>query len=403
MLNTGILKQAPFFRKLAPEQLRDVYRAGEIVEIKADEILFNEGDVADCMYVVMEGALKVFRIGDGEKVILSALQTGSMLGEMALIDGGSRSAGIKAISASVLFKISREEFFHLLETSPKIAMIVFESLVDRVRHMNQSRIEEELEKLALKNQIELERHKAITMMIAGVAHEINTPLGIINTAVGFLQTELNSEAIQDLQDNPKTRETYEDIMDAARLIEGNIEKAHRLIQSFKNVTVSQVDDKIEEFDLAQIIQESIDLFKINARKANLQVEIINELPADQHQWLGFRGYLSQVLMNLLTNVERYAYPSKNGGRVEIKLAVEELKRKPGFALSVRDFGVGIEPAHLAKLFEDIFTTGKGRGGTGLGMIIIKNIISGPLQGTISVESEPNHGTCFTVIFPQEIK
>jgi signal transduction histidine kinase len=403
MLDTAILKQAPFFRKLTPEQLKDIYAAGEIVDIKAEEILFEEGDNADGMYVVMEGSLKIFRIGDGEKVVLNTVGVGAMLGEMALIDGGTRSAGIKAASASTLFKISREQFSHLLETAPKIALIVFESLVERVRHMNTSRIEEELNKLALQNKIELERHKAITLMIAGVAHEINTPLGIINTAVGFLKTELDSEAIQDLQNNPRTRETYEDLMDAARLIEGNIQKAHRLIQSFKNVTVSQVDDKKEEFELFQSVQETIDLFKINARQARLEVEIINNLPADQRIWLGYRGYLSQVLMNLLTNVERYAYPDGKGGRVEIGLEPTRIKNRPAFELSVRDFGVGIDPANLSKLFEDVFTTGKGRGGTGLGMIIIKNIITGPLQGTITVESEPNHGTCFRVIFPQEVK
>lgn len=403
MLDTGILRQAPFFARLTPDQLKDVYKAGEIVDIKENEVLFNEGDMADGMYVVMDGSLKVFKLSEGEKVVLNTVGTGAMIGEMALIDGGTRSAGIKAIQSSTLFKISREQFSYLLETSPKIALIVFESLVERVRHMNTTRIEEELKKQALQNSIELERHKAITMMVAGVAHEINTPLGIANTAVGFMKTELDSELLEQMRDNPATRETYEDIMDAARLIEGNIDKAYRLIQSFKNVSAGQLEDKKESFLLDKAVMESIELFKINARKARLTVELINELPESQRTWLGYHGYLSQILMNLLTNVERYAYPGGQGGRVEIKLTPTKIKARPAFELSVRDFGVGIDPDHLPKLFDDIFTTGKGRGGTGLGMIIIKNIITGPLQGTISVESEPNHGTCFIVVFPQKIK
>ena len=110
-----------------------------------------------------------------------------------------------------------------------------------------------------------------------------------------------------------------------------------------------------------------------------------------------------VLLNLLFNIERYAYPDGSGGVVEIELRADRRREPASFVLVVRDFGRGIEPAHLEQIFTPFFTTGRGKGGSGLGLAIVKNIVTDVLRGAIAVESEPGSGTTFTVTFPQAVE
>jgi signal transduction histidine kinase len=127
----------------------------------------------------------------------------------------------------------------------------------------------------------------------------------------------------------------------------------------------------------------------------------NQLP-DAAAWLGYRGYLTHVLFNLLTNVVRYAYPDGAGGAVEIVIAADHGGKEEQFVLTVRDFGRGIAPSDLPRVFEPFFTTGRARGGTGLGLAIVHGIVTSGLQGMIDLGSEPGHGTTVTLRFPRAI-
>jgi signal transduction histidine kinase len=120
-------------------------------------------------------------------------------------------------------------------------------------------------------------------------------------------------------------------------------------------------------------------------------------------WTGYRGYLSQVLMNLFTNVDRYAYPERTGGRVDITLEADDDAAKPSFIIVVTDHGEGMQPEQLARIFEPFYTTGRIRGGTGLGMAIVYNIVTSALQGSIDVESSPGNGTTIRMEFPQRVE
>ena len=108
------------------------------------------------------------------------------------------------------------------------------------------------------------------------------------------------------------------------------------------------------------------------------------------------------MLNCLTNIERYAYPRGVGGTVAITLAAEGSRAEPMYVLTVRDFGQGIAPEHVPHIFEPFFTTGRSIGGTGLGLSIVRNMVTGPLQGTVEVESAVGQGTTFTVTVPQRI-
>jgi signal transduction histidine kinase len=247
-----------------------------------------------------------------------------------------------------------------------------------------------------------ERLRALSQLVAGVAHELNTPLGIINTALSIITQRLNSDVFKTVSLDRKARSAWDDVLEAAQLAEGNIQRAHRLVQSFKNISVSWLTDSRENLDIVDALNETLTLFSINARRAHLALELRDDLGGHSHTWLGYRGYLSQVLLNLLTNVERYAYPDGAGGRVVISIGADDERAVRCYLIGVRDFGHGIAPEHLPKVFDPFFTTGRGSGGTGLGLAIVHNIVTSALKGTIAVESSLGQGTRFTPTVPQTI-
>jgi signal transduction histidine kinase len=240
-------------------------------------------------------------------------------------------------------------------------------------------------------------------MVAGVAHEINTPLGTVNTATSVVKGRLNAPVFAPLANDPKARGAIEDVREAIDLIEGNIRRAHKLVQDFKQLSVGQIRDTKETLDLVAVVNEVVGLFKINARQANLTIEVHNDLPdVAARAWVGYRGFLSQVLLNLMTNIERYAYPDGNGGRVDIGIAAETRGTDEGFVITVSDFGCGIAPDDLPRIFEPFFTTGRSKGGTGLGMAIVQNIVTTALKGQIELASVPASGTTATLRIPRAI-
>jgi signal transduction histidine kinase len=116
-------------------------------------------------------------------------------------------------------------------------------------------------------------------------------------------------------------------------------------------------------------------------------------------WLGYPGYLTQIIINFLTNIERYAYPNKKGGKVIINLSDQQQNNQDYFVITVTDFGQGISSESLAKIFDPFFTTGRMQGGTGLGLAIVHNLITNILKGSIQAQSELGKGTSFCITLP----
>jgi signal transduction histidine kinase len=236
-------------------------------------------------------------------------------------------------------------------------------------------------------------------MVAGVAHELNTPLGIVNTAVDMIEKRIQNEKLAaPLSENKEAQAILADMKEAAHLASRNIDRAHHLVQQFKKISVNQLTAERETVVLPTLVEDTLELFKLNARQANLEVQFHDQLPEGERVWQGYPGYLTQVLTNLLFNIERYAYPEGRGGVIEIVLRAD----KNCFVLTVQDFGRGIASEHLDQIFTPFFTTGRSKGGTGLGLAIVKNIMIDLLKGAISVESELEKGTTFTMTFPQVI-
>jgi signal transduction histidine kinase len=119
-------------------------------------------------------------------------------------------------------------------------------------------------------------------------------------------------------------------------------------------------------------------------------------------WDGYPGHLTQVFVNLIQNVLRYAYPNQPGGKIDIR--VDEFKTKdiPMFRIEFEDYGKGVTPEIKKSLFQPFVTSGREHGGTGLGLAISQNIVTNLLKGKISCTSELGKGTKFTIEIPQKV-
>ncbi len=401
-----ILKDVPLFSQISIEVIEELIGQGQTLSFETDDVVCCEGENSEAMYVILDGRLRVYKQDDeGNEVDIDALKSGDFFGEMALLDRQPRSATVVCISPCQLFMLERQAFLRLL-LNPKtqyMAVSVFSTLVQRVRVLMEKYFEEELVQRTLQAEMEAERHRALAQMVAGVAHELNTPLGIVKTAVDMIDKRAqNDKLTTSLDDNKAAQTILEEMQEASQLAIRNISRAHSLVQNFKRISVSQITEIRETVDLSSLVQDILDLFKINARQAMLQIEVIDSIPDGQKAWSGYPGHLTQVLTNLLFNIERYAYPHQTGGTIEIRLDVDNDHKPAHFIVTVQDFGMGIAPENLSQVFTPFFTTGRSKGGTGLGLAIVHNIVTVVLEGNIAVKSELDVGTRFTVAFPQII-
>jgi signal transduction histidine kinase len=397
------LPAIPLFSQLADELLTTVAEAGTAARFEAGEIVFRDGDPGDCLYSVLSGELRAFkRLEDGSILELGRLSPGDSFGELALLDGGLRSNTVVALTRCHVFRLGRDAFLAVLPDSPRLFAAVLGNLVAHVRAGTEHLLREELEQRVVRAEMELERHRALTQMVAGVAHEINTPLGIVNTAASLVKKRIGSDRLTRAVAGTPARAALDDVREAVDLIEANITRAHRLIRNFKQLSVSQMNDVKELLSIVDVIDDAVQLFSINARQANLTISVSNDLPDDGAEtWLGYRGFLTQILLNLLTNVERYGYPD-TGGLVEILVSDGPRDAETHFTVTVRDFGCGMPAEAVSRVFEPFYTTGRSKGGTGLGMAIVHNLVTAALKGQVSVESETGRGTAVTITFPKII-
>jgi signal transduction histidine kinase len=398
-----ILKKVPFFSRLSDQDLQKLISMGETISLRVNQVVYQEGDESESMFVILDGRVRIYKVDDrGRDLELATLAAGDFFGELALLDSQPRSATVVCLTACEFFVINQIAFMGLLlHSRARIIYSVFADLTGKIRETTEAYFKEELAKRALRAEIEIERHRSLAQMVAGVAHELNTPLGIANTAVDMIATRLSRAEVSDLfSHDKKSQRVLDDMLEAANLTTRNLARAHTLVQNFKKISVNQITESLETVNLPQTVAETVELFKIQARQAKLEIEIENTLADANQVWVGYPGYLTQILLNLLSNIERYAYQDGVGGRVAIVIAAKAMDQT--FILTVSDFGQGIASENLSQVFVPFFTTGRGKGGAGLGLAIAHNLVTEALKGSIAVESKRNKGTTFTVTFPQII-
>lgn len=248
--------------------------------------------------------------------------------------------------------------------------------------------------------VQAEKLASLGSLVVGIAHEINTPLGIAMTCVTHL-ADTTARLRQMFEADDIGIDDFERYLtgatDATDLIVANCERAGNLIQSFKQVAVDRSSEKRRSFDLALAIRDTVLSLgpKLQREGHRVTVDCPAGLAVDSYP-----GALSQVLGNLVSNSLIHGYDPGVSGLLAIVVDQPE----PGqLRLVYRDDGKGIAPEHLGQIFDPFFTTRRGSGGAGLGLHIVYNLVTGPLQGRIAAASEAGGGAAFTLSFPQAVK
>lgn len=382
-----LLKQLPFFADLSDDLLDSVAATGRLRSLSAGEVVFRRGDSPDGLYVLLEGSVRVFLTDEqGRDVELAVVTSGNFFGEMALLDGEPRSASVACLGPARCLWLPRDEFLELLRSSRSLLESLLADLSRRVRGTQEKFYWEMLRRQRQHSEMELERHRALSTLVAGVAHEVNTPLGIVNSA-SDLMSELTQQIAAAGRDLPHLTSLCNDLRESALLVQGNIARASQLIQRFKTLSSQQVSEARQRVSLPECIQDTLSLYAIQGRRVGIEVVFQSRLTGSP-EWDGYPGYLSQILLNLLTNAERYAYPRGTGGRVEVDLSDRTVGDARRFDLVVRDFGTGIPVELQSFVFEPFFTTGREQGGTGLGLAIVYTLVHDSLQGQVELTSRP---------------
>ncbi len=391
-----ILRRFSFFASFSAYQLEEIAETAERISLKTKQVVFRQGERSEIMYLILEGCVKIEREDDaGDLYVVGELGKNEIFGELAMLSKEPRQAMVTTTTHSELLAIDRAMMLDIIRKSnPEEILDIFSALSDNARAANDREFHELLSRHTMATRLELEKQRALTQMVAGVAHEINTPLGVINTAVSIMARELASVS------GEMTPQRAADIAESLELMRRNVERADRLVQDFKKVSVSQLSDEKEKHDIQVVVEETVSLIKVSLKRNQIQVKLHNKLAAGQKQWIGYRGLLSQVLINLLSNVERYAYPNGVGGVVDVTLRLGEDANT--YSLSIRDYGLGISKEDQARIFEPFFTTGRTIGGTGLGLSIVHNIVINALKGEIELKSTEGKGAEFIITFPRVV-
>jgi signal transduction histidine kinase len=393
---SSTLKDIPFFASFSPEQLQNIINSARIVSFKARQILFKQGENVNAIYVILQGGVKIEREDtSGETYALGELERGQVVGEVSTWNGDPSRATATVTMDTELLMIDRPAMLDVIRQSePGQVLSMFLNLTAQTESAGERGFREVLIRRMMTLQMEVEKQRALTQMVAGVAHEINTPLVIINTAVNIMARELATVPPE------LTAQRAAEIAESLELMRLNVERADHLVQNFKKVSVSQLTDEKTTVSILEVIEETIGLISVSLKRNQIQIKLLNELRADQTRWIGYRGLLSQVLINLLTNVERYAYPNGMGGTVDVIIQMDA--QDENFVLTVRDHGKGIPTENQSHVFEPFFTTGHVIGGTGLGLSLVHNIVVNIMKGEIHLNSAQGKGTEFIVIVPKVI-
>ncbi len=390
--NFGVLKKSPFFDAFSEKLLVLISENASCAFVNANSVVSRQGECSATMYLILNGRVKIERedVG-GENSTSAELSDGQVFGEDAILSREPHQVTVTALVDSELLVIDRSLMLEIIRNStPEEIFEIFSALSGQMRAAQDREFQEMLARQMLTAQMEVEKQRALTEMVAGVAHEINTPLGVINTAVSIMARELAS---------PKevTIQRAADIAESLEIMQRNVERAHKLVQDFKKISVSQLTDEKELFDLSEAVEETVNLILVNLKRSQIGVNFVNRLAFEQKNWVGYRGVLSQILINLLTNAERHAYPNGIGGNVDVTIELADDKH---YRLTVQDYGRGIPKECQPRIFEPFFTTARSNGGTGLGLAIVHKLVVNVLKGEIRLRPDLSKGTVFQVVFPR---
>lgn len=243
--------------------------------------------------------------------------------------------------------------------------------------------------------IRSEKLAGLGALVAGVAHELNTPVGNALTVTSTLQDHTRDigEEFQTGLRRATLEKFLEDARTAGDLIVRNLQRAADLVTSFKHVAVDQTSENRRDFDLRVTVEEIVATLSPMLKKTpyRLELDITEGIVLNSYP-----GALGQIVTNLVNNAVIHAFAERNHGLLTLRARKADEQR---VMLEFKDDGRGMTPDTLKRIFDPFFTTRLGQGGSGLGMSIVHNLVCAVLGGNIEAQSTPGKGTCFTVQLP----
>jgi signal transduction histidine kinase len=296
---------------------------------------------------------------------------------------------LKLLSAQVAISIENAQLYTNLQQ--------FNSNLEQLVQKRTAELSQALDNLKATQTklVESEKMASLGGLVAGVAHEINTPVGISITAASLL-ADKTTEFYETFKSGQMKRSQLEKFLDTAMqsssMVLSNLNRAADLIQSFKQVAVDQSSEEQRTFNLKQYLWENLIPLRPKLRTTHHQVEIKGDEAIALNT---YPGALSQIITNLVMNSLTHAYSPEDAGHLvfDFKQEAEQI------IFEYADDGKGIPKEHLSKIFDPFFTTKRGQGGSGLGLHIVYNLVTQKLNGTIECESQVGVGTKFIIKLP----
>ena len=304
-----------------------------------------------------------------------------------------------------------EEESHRIEEEHRLALIHLNAelerkVIERTKDLAQSnhnlaeanaRMEHALETLRTTQAELVQREKLASLgrMVAGIAHELNTPIGNALTVGSTLRLQVRQlrEVVDSGQLKKSTlTEFLANSSDGADLLESALHKAHALISNFRQVTKDHTDEPRSSFDLSALLES----MKVAMSPGYENSPIALEFTLEQDiQVQSYPGHLTQLLTQLIDNARLHAFTGMDGGHITVTLQ----RSGQGARISVRDNGRGVPPDIRDKVFDPFFTTRLG-GSVGLGLNTVYTVVTTKLGGNIQLTPVVPHGACFEVTIPE---
>ncbi|MCU6435150.1 PAS domain S-box protein [Undibacterium sp. Jales W-56] len=249
---------------------------------------------------------------------------------------------------------------------------------------------------AMEHLVQSEKLAALGNLVAGIAHELNTPIGNIVTVASTLKDESSAFLCQLNSGQLRRSEAIrsaELMQQAGIMIEHNAIRSAKLISDFKQVAVDQSSARRRLFDLEATINEVMTTLMPMLKRTDHRVDIkvLEKIHLDSYP-----GPIEQIITNLISNSLLHGFEEVAQGRITISAHTFDNE----IILDYRDNGLGMGAETLAHLFDPFFTTKLGQGGSGLGLYIVYNLVTGVLGGRINVNSSPGAGAHFVITLPQ---
>lgn len=272
-------------------------------------------------------------------------------------------------------------------------MTIRDNLINQLRTQNI-----DLERLAMVKDEQLERTEKLSHigeLVGELTHELGTPLGISNTAVSSLadkNQKLQLSLVEGKLSKSALKEYFDSSSETFDIVLSSIGYASKLVNSFKQVVVGEFSEATTEFELKQFLQSVIHILTPRLKRSAQTIEISSQ---EGIHVKGQAGALSQVLINLVNNALIHAFDTDQPGTITI----DGKQENDRVIVELKDDGKGMDENAQRKAFDKYFTTRMGEGGSGLGLYIVKNLVTESLGGTIDIDSAPGKGTSFIIEFP----